>query len=460
VKLTLIGAGVRSPLFAAAALRRADRIGLDELFLMDTDGGRLELFSSLVAREIRQTGSRVTLGRSTDATAALDGADHVVTTIRVGGESGRVVDERIALRHGILGQETTGPGGFAMALRNVPAILGYAEILDRVSPKAWLYCFTNPAGIVTQALRDAGFARSIGICDGANGAQQAIADYLAIDPGELRAEVFGLNHLSWARRVIRDGANVLPDLLVDEGFRASSSLSMFDRELVRMLGMWPNPYLYYFYYAERAVADMASEGITRGEEVRDLTAALIADLRAIDPDRDPAAAARRFHAYHRRRGATYMALAREDAPTLDEADTADYDDATWRPSDEEGYAAVMLDAVEALEKGGPLDTALNVPNEGAIEGLAASDVVEVSCRVDRDGVRVSPIGEIAASPLALIQAVKAYERLTVRAIQSRSRDLAVEALMAHPLVVSYPRAVALVDDYLEAHKAYLDWGPR
>jgi 6-phospho-beta-glucosidase len=333
VKLTLIGTGVRSPLFAAAALRRADRIGLDELFLMDTDGERLALFSSLVDQEIRQTGSRVTLGRSTDPTAALDGADHVVTTIRVGGEDGRVADERIALRHGILGQETTGPGGFAMALRNVPAILGYAEMIDRVSSKAWLYCFTNPAGIVTQALRDAGFARSIGICDGANGAQQAVADYLAIDPGELRAEVFGLNHLSWARRVIRDGVDVLPDLLTDEGFRASSSLSMFDRELVRMLGMWPNPYLYYFYYAERAVADTAGEGVTRGEEIRDLTAALIADLTAIDPD--PAAAARRFHAYQRRR-APRTWRPPGGCATLDEADTADYDDATWRPNDEEG----------------------------------------------------------------------------------------------------------------------------
>ena len=458
MKLTLIGAGVRSPLFAAAALRRASRIGLDELFLMDIDGDRLDLFASLVRNQIRETGSPVQLTMSTDATAALDGADHVVTTIRVGREEGRVLDERIALRHGILGQETTGPGGFAMALRNIPAIVGYAELLDRVSPNAWLYCFTNPAGLVTQALRDRGFTRSIGICDGANGAPQAVAEYLGIKPEDLTAEVFGLNHLSWARRVLRDGSDVLQGLLEDEGFRASSSLSMFDRELVRMLGLWPNPYLYYFYYAERAIRDVAGDGTTRGEEIRDLTNALLADLKRIDPERDPAGAAHRFRAYHRRRGATYMALARPGAPSLEEADRAAFDDATWEAGDEEGYAAVMLDVVEALATGRPLDTALNVPNDGAIEGLADDDVVEVSCLVDRDGVHTRPIGQIPDGPLALVRAVKAYERLAVRAIETRSRDLAIQALMAHPLVVSYSRAGALVDDYLEAHRPYLDWG--
>jgi 6-phospho-beta-glucosidase len=120
----------------------------------------------------------------------------------------------------------------------------------------------------------------------------------------------------------------------------------------------------------------------------------------------------------------------------------------------------MLDVVEALESDRPLDTALNVPNEGAIDGLAADDVVEVSCRVDGDGVHVRPIGAIPAGPLALIRAVKSYERLTVRAIEARSRDLAIEALMAHPLVGSYPTARSLVDDYLEAHRGYIDWSPR
>jgi 6-phospho-beta-glucosidase len=259
--------------------------------------------------------------------------------------------------------------------------------------------------------------------------------------------------------VTRDGVDLLAGLLTNDDFRAASDLSMFEPDLVRMLGMWPNPYLYYFYYAEEAIAGVDHDGVTRGEEIRDLTARLVADLKAIDPERDPDAAAKRFRAYHRRRGATYMALAKEDAPTSEEADRDAFDDESWTPANEEGYAAVMLDVVEALESGSPLDTALNVPNEGAIDGLAADDVVEVSCRVDRTGVHVRPIGAIPAGQLALIRAVKAYERLTVRAIAARSRDLAIEALMAHPLVGSYPTARGLVDDYLDAHRAYIDWSP-
>lgn len=457
MKLALIGAGVRSPLFCAAALRRADLIGLEELFLMDIDAERLQLFSSIVRYQAGLAGSHVRIMASTDADAALDGANHVVTTIRVGTEAARVLDERIALRQGVLGQETTGPGGFAMALRNIPAIVGYAERLARRSPNAWLYCFTNPAGLVTQALRDRGFARSIGICDGANGAKQAVASFLDLDARDLRAEVFGLNHLSWARSVRREGVDLLPGLLGDAMFREATDLSMFEPDVIRMLGMWPNPYLYYFYYAQAAVAGSTRHGITRGEEIRDLTRGLIADLRAIDPGRNPAAAVARLHAYHRRRGATYMALARPNAPTADEADRLAEEDTSWEPEDEEGYASVMLDVVEALETGEPLDTALNVPNCGAIDGMAADDVVEVSCRVDSTGVQTLPIGEIPEPQRALMRAVKTYERLTVRAIEGHSRDLAVEALMAHPLVVSYPRARALVDEYLDAHRAHLDW---
>ena len=249
--------------------------------------------------------------------------------------------------------------------------------------------------------------------------------------------MFGLNHLSWARSVTRDGVDLLPGLLANDDFRAATDLSMFEPDLVRMLGMWPNQYLYYFYYAEEAIAGVDHEGVTRGEEIRDLTARLVADLKAIDPERDPDAAAKRFRAYHRRRGATYMALAREGAPSSEEADRDAFDDESWTAADEEGYASVMLDVVEALESGRPLDTALNVPNEGAIDGLAADDVVEVSCRVDGDGVHVRPIGAIPAGQLALIRAVKAYERLTVRAIEaaiSRPRHRGADGAPARRLV--------------------------
>ncbi len=453
MKLALIGGGgVRSPLFVDSALRRAERVGLEELCLMDSDAEKLAIFGALCREVARRAESDVRITTTTDPRAALEGAAHVVTTIRVGAERGRVLDERIALKHGVLGQETTGPGGFAMALRSIPAILQYAELLERVSPGAWLFSFTNPAGLVTQALRDAGFAHTVGICDGANVGHHAVAEWLDLDPRRLRAEVFGLNHLSWTRRVLLDGQDMLAPLLRDPAFLSGTMMKLFEPALVERIGMWINEYLFYYYYAERAVASIAADEKTRGEEIVELNAKLLDQLRAIGVERDPAAGLRAFYSYQNRRHATYMHYAQPDAPTMTEADRTVDDVHT---PDGEGYAGVALGIIEALETGEPLYTALNVPNEGAIDGMRPGDVVEVSCVVDRDGVRPLPIGAIPEAQELLMRAVKRYERLTVEAIAKRSRAIAVEALMAHPLVLSYSRAKPLVDEYLAAHREWV-----
>jgi len=475
MKLALIGGGgVRSPLFVASALRRAERVGLEELCLMDTDAEKLAIFGELCREVTRRAESDVRITTTTDPHAALDGAAHVVTTIRVGGEQGRVFDERIALKHGVLGQETTGPGGFAMALRSIPAILKYAEMLDKASPGAWLFSFTNPAGLVTQALRDAGFSRTIGICDGANVGHQSVADWLKLDPHQLRAEVFGLNHLSWTRRVLLDGDDLLAPLLRDPAFLSGTMMKLFDPALVERIGMWLNEYLYYFYYAEQAVEAISHDEKTRGEEIVELNAKLLDQLRAVDVTRDPAVGLRAFYTYQNRRHATYMHYAQPDGPSMAEADRSDFgfsisdfglnadqsksQNQQSEINDGEGYAGVALGIIEALETGTPLYTALNVPNAGAIDGMRADDVVEVSCVIDRDGVRTLPIGAIPEPQLQLMRAVKLYERLTVEAIATRSRATAVAALMAHPLVLSYSRARPLVDEYLAAHAAYVgEW---
>jgi 6-phospho-beta-glucosidase len=283
VKLTVIGGGgMRAPLFVAAALRRAERIGLDEISLMDISADRLAVMGALAHGVARRMGSQVQVTATTDPEAALAGARFVVTTIRVGGDEGRVLDERIALRHGVLGQETTGPGGFAMALRSIPAVLGYAQMMRDLCPNAWLFNFTNPAGLVAQALVEAGFERAVGICDSANLAQHAIATRLGIDSNALRPEVFGLNHLSWVRRVVYDGKDVLPSFLADPAFLAETIQNVFDPDLIQLLGMWLNEYLYYYYYAERAVAAISADEKTRGEEILALNRDLLAQLGAID----------------------------------------------------------------------------------------------------------------------------------------------------------------------------------
>jgi len=454
LKLTLIGGGgVRSPLFVMTLLRWQERVRVDELWLLDTDPARLEQFGALNEALVRRAGSPFRLEITTDPRRALEGADHVVTAVRVGQERGRVLDERIALRHGVIGQETTGPGGFAMAMRSIPAILGCARLLRQLSPNAWLYNFTNPAGLVSQALREDGFERAIGICDGANQGQASIAAWAGVPPERIRAEVFGLNHLSWTRRAWLDGQDQLPRALADDAFLREHQ-RMFDPRLVRRMGMHLNEYLYYFYHAEKALAALQSEAITRGEEIEALNRRLIEQLAAVDPRRDPERALRIFFGYEQRRGATYM---RSDARAATRPENEVFD-APVPDEAGEGYAGVALGVIAALVSGEPLYTALNVPNQGAIEGMAAGDVVEVSCRVNGTGVHPLKIGEVPALPLSLMRAVKLYERLAVEAIRRRDRKLAVEALMAHPLVLSYSRASALVEEYLSAHREYVgEW---
>jgi len=451
VKLALIGGGgVRSPLFVMSLLSWQQRIGVDELCLMDIDAHKLELFGALCRQIVQRAGNPFKVTTTMDARTALTGARHVVTTIRAGQDLGRAIDERIALNHGVLGQETTGPGGFAMAMRSIPALLGYARLMQEVSPDAWMYNFTNPAGLVTQALRDAGFANTIGICDGANGGQDAIAAWAGVEASQVQAEVFGLNHLSWCRRAVINGRDVLSDALADERFLRESQ-RLFDPDLVRQIGMHCNEYLYYYYYAEQAVQAMLNQKLSRGEEIVEINRRLLAQLEEVDIQRNPQQALRIFFGYEKRRDASYMQYAHGGA-SAEDAVLQPVFDADIPARAGEGYAGVALSVIEALEHGGPLHIALNVPNQGAINGMQTGDVVEVSCRVDQQGVHVMDIGAVPPAQLQLMQTIKRYEYLAIEAIHARSRAKAVEALMVHPLVLSYPRAKVLVDDYLTAHK--------
>ncbi len=458
MKLTLIGgAGIRAPLVIQSALKRAQKIHLDEICLMDNDEDQLALIGKICQLTIKQTGSPVKLTFTTDARRALDGADYVITTIRVGKEKGRVLDERIALAHRVLGQETTGPGGFAMAMRSIPAIRGYADLMQEICPKAWMFNFTNPAGLVTQALRDSGFDRIVGICDGANGAQHSAARYLKVNPENIRARVFGLNHLSWSKSIQVNGEEMMPRLLADENFLKNSDMRVFEPALVREVGLWMNEYLFYYHYADRAVNSILAEEHTRGEEVLTLNKNLIDLLSEINPEHYPAEAMKAYWTYNERRGATYMNYARPDGISMDKADRSDYagvaDDAS-----SEGYAGVALGIVEAFEAGEKVHIAVNVPNNGAIACMRDTDVVEVSCDVDREGIHPLPIGDVQEPQELLMRSVKQYERLAAEAILTRSKRKAYMALMAHPLVLSYSLGRTLVEEYLTAHQQFVgEW---
>lgn len=461
MKLTIIGGGgVRAPLFVTSALKRAERIHLDTLSLMDNNPEKLQVMQAISQEIARKMGSSVRIVATEKPEEALEGANFVVSSIRVGNDAGRVLDERIALNHGVLGQETTGPGGFAMALRSIPKILDYARLMEKISPGAWMFNFTNPAGLVAQALQDEGFSRTIGICDGANAGQESTARWLHVTQNQLRPEVFGLNHLSWVRRIWLGDKEVLGPLLHDPNYLANTPMKIFDPTLVEQIGMWINEYLYYYYYYERALKSLNTAHQTRGEEVLELNLRLLAQLDDVGVRDNSEKALHVYYNYLNRRDSTYMYYARPGSPNPEEADhSATQDREPDNLSEEnEGYAGVALDIMEGLAGDDPVHIALNVPNAGAISCMGPDDVVEVSCTVDRSGVKAIPIGTVPEHQELLMRSVKVYENLAVQAIRERSRQKAVMALMAHPLVISYSLASELVEDYLLAHRRYVgEW---
>ncbi|MFN8447036.1 MAG: 6-phospho-beta-glucosidase [Anaerolineae bacterium] len=449
MKLTIIGGGsVRTPRLIPSLVRRTTALRLEEVWLMDIDGEKLDLIANLCRALADEHGATFRLITTTDARAAIQDADAVITSIRPGREQGRATDERIAMRHGVLGQETTGAAGFAMAMRSLPAILDYARMVeDSAAPGAWIYNFTNPAGLVAQGLTYAGIHRVVGICDSANGAQHAVSRYLQIPMKRVRHGVYGLNHLSWTASVRVDpdadgsgGEEVFPALLGDERFIQSTHMAMFAPGLIEWQKAFLNEYLHYFYHRDEALASLLGKAETRGEETLRLTNELMNRLRAA-PNTDAALAA--YHAVMGQRGATYMAHARHGQDRVKMEPVGE---------DEEGYAAVALGCIQAISTGETIYTGLNVPNRGAIPQMFDDDVVEVTCRVNADSITPLPVTGIHDDQLLLMQTVKLYERLAARAILERSRELAYEALVVHPLIGSYPLAKALTDEFLETHR--------
>ena len=317
MKLTVIGgAGVRAPRLIPSLVKRAARLGLSEVCLMDVDAEKLTLIGGLCQTLAQRYNAPFRLTLTTDARSAISGAAHIITTLRPAFEAGRVLDERIALRLGVLGQETTGAGGFAMAMRSIPVILNYCRMAEELAPEAYIYNFTNPAGLVAQGLHDAGVRRVMGICDSANGAQHAVSTHLGVPLKRVRHEVFGLNHLSWTRSVRIDpepdgsgGEEVLPALLQDERFIASTHMALFHPSVLQAQGMFLNEYLHYFYHRDEALTALLAKPESRGEEVLRLTTAMLSRLRELRGD--PQASLDAYHEAMNQRGATYMAHARE-----------------------------------------------------------------------------------------------------------------------------------------------------
>jgi len=442
MKMTLLGAGVRAPFVLRGLAAGAADLDLDEVVLFDTDPERLELMTALGGHFAASWGAPFTVRNEPDAESALAGARFVFSAIRPGQEAARAVDEEVPLKHGVLGQETTGPGGFAMALRTIPAMVAYGQLIERVAPKALLVNFTNPVGIVMQALHDHTSVRAIGICDGPISMQRSVAEFLGLPREQVHADYAGLNHCGWIHRVLVDGEDRLPEVIdrFEELQAADDQWALFDPELVRSIGMLPMEYLYFYYYRDTAVEHIRGSGSSRGRQLQALNDALWPVLRARIDAGDLPGAQTAWERAMGERDATYFARERGKV-VAEELELGDVFEG-------EGYEGVATAVMAAATRRRKTPLIVDVANRGAIAALDDDDVVEVTCLVDEHGAHPIAQGRLPDAATDLLTQVKLYERRTVEAAVTGSYEAALEALLVHPLVASYPTAKRILDDYV------------
>jgi 6-phospho-beta-glucosidase len=415
VKIAVVGGGsTYTPELIEGFATRPDRLPIDELVLLDIDPERLDVVGGLARRMLDRLGWGGRLVMSLDRDEAIDGADYVLIQLRVGGQAARLVDETLPRRFGTIGQETTGAGGFAKALRTVPLVLELAEITARRgAPGAWVVDFTNPVGIVTQALLDDGH-RAIGLCNVAIGLQRRLAAHFGVRPERVELEHVGLNHLSWERAVRVDGEDRLPALLDGDADWVAKEVG-FPVELIRTLGAIPSYYLHY-YYLTSEVLESQRDGNSRAQEVIDI------EHQLLNMYRDPALT-EKPKLLERRGGAFYS------------------------------EAAAQL--IASLHDGAGDVQVVDIRNDGALPDLPADAVVEIPARIDRDGAHPLPLAPLAPEMRGLVEQVKAYEQLTIAAARSGDEATALRALLANPLVAEWAIAQPLLDALLEANVGYL-----
>jgi 6-phospho-beta-glucosidase len=413
MRVTVVGgASTYTPELIEGLADRSAVLPVDELVLHDVDLERLGLVGGAARRILSARGWAGSLTLTDDLDAALEGASFCLVQLRVGGQQARLRDESIPPQFGIVGQETTGPGGFAKAMRTVPVVLEVAERFRiRGAPDGWIIDFTNPVGIVTQALVDAGH-RAVGLCNMAIGVQRAIAGGLGIEPSRIELRSIGLNHASWFNEVLLGGRTILADLLRDPPAELVEKTG-HDAAAMRRVGMIPSSYQAYYAEPERALERQRRHG-ARAREVMDIERRLLDAYANETLTSKPAILAERGGAW---------------------------------------YSEAALDLMAALRADEPRHLVVDVRNDGAMPDVSPDQVVEVTCAVDRDGPRPLPAGRLRPEQQQLVEALIDYQRRTIQAALTRDRATAVEAMAANPLVPSRATAEALVTAMIEGELA-------
>ncbi|MEP6600157.1 MAG: 6-phospho-beta-glucosidase [Actinomycetota bacterium] len=424
MRLAILGGGGFRVPQVVGALRKRPGLGVDEVVLHDIDAHRLAVIMSVLGD------APPTIRATISLADAVLGADVIFSAIRVGGADARVRDERRALSLGVLGQETVGAGGIAYGLRTLPVVLAASKTIADLAPDAWTINFTNPAGMITEAMRTVLGERVIGICDSPVGLIRRTCTALGVRPSDAVIDYAGLNHLGWLRSLRVDGRDLLPGLLSSASVLGSFEEGrLFGGTLLRALGALPIEYLY-FYYRPDDVLRSLRDAPTRGEVVREAQAAF---YQAADGQN----AAELWEATRRAREQSYLAEARSSGDERDEQDLSGG-----------GYEQVALDLIAALTGGPPAELIVNVANGTTLPQLPADAVVEVPCIVDANGAIPRAVDRLTLHQLGLVASVRAAERAAIDAVLHRSREHAVHAFAVHPLVCSQTLAEALLEGLL------------
>lgn len=429
MKLTVIGAGsAYAPEIFDGLITRRDVFRFDEIDLVDIEDGmpRARIIHAFALRMFEAAGYPVRIRLTTDRREALKGADFVISQIRVGTWRARAVDEQTGMELGLVGQETTGAGGFMNAMRTIPKALEIARDMEELCPDAWLINFTNPSGLVTEAVLKKTKVKCIGLCNVPVNMQADAEKALQVEKGKLQCRFAGLNHLSFLVQAQLDGQDVLPRLVELLGCHETLMKNIPKvagvGDLIQTIGVIPSPYLQYYYFEN----EMRDKQLTEWRTERKSRAVIVHE---IDEEL--------FRAY------ADPALTEKPAQLAQRGGSL--------------YSFAALNIIQALLGDEPWEMAVNVQNKGAIPGLEDDDVVEMNCRVSRGGVERIAFEPLPPQVVGLVQTVKQYERLTVEAASLGSRRLAVQALLNHPLIHGYRNAETVVAMLEQRFPQYIHW---
>jgi 6-phospho-beta-glucosidase len=418
MRIAVVGGGsTYTPELVDGLGRLRDVLPVDDLVLVDPDADRLELVGAFGRRILARMGHPATVTTTTELAPALDGVDAVLLQLRVGGQAARHQDETWPLECGCVGQETTGAGGLAKAMRTVPVVLGIAEQVAAAAPDAWIVDFTNPVGIVTRALLQAGH-RAVGLCNVAIGFQRRFAAYLGVEPDRVLLDHVGLNHLTWERAARVDGVDRLPEILSRHADDLAEDVELPVSLLVQ-LGVVPSYYLRYYYAHDEVVRELQATE-SRASQVSALEQELLRMYADPALDRKPELLEKRGGAYY-------------------------------------SEAAVQLAAALLGSGDTTIPQIVNVRNEGTLPFLPDDAVIEVPAQVDATGVRPLPVEPLAPLYAGLVAHVTAYEQLALEAALRGGRERVFQALLAHPLVGQVDRADGLADRLIATNRSYLPW---